>query len=216
MNKTVFKHGFFPAINIKKLYQGLSMKICRALIITTSLLFATMEISAESEDVEKLRAEQIKKWGTTGLPKPQILITKAEALLKKPIGDQTIKELKELAESTNKAANYVGYILKQYASYYRENYKYDFVQEKIAPFHDKYFVTSNKLKSFRNHAYFNIGTKLAGSGNDAEAFFYFRDAYRLTSFTDEKGDHKGMRYKAEREMLKLLELGDIESFVYWK
>ena len=192
------------------------MKICRALIITTSLLFSTMGISAESEDVEKLRAEQIKKWGTTGLPKPQILITKAEVLLKKPIANQSIKELKELAESTNKAANYVGYILSEYASYYRENYKYDFVQEKIAPFHDKYVVISNKLKSFRNQAYFNIGTKLAGSGNDAEAFFYFRDAYRLTSFTDENGDHKGMRYKAEREMLKLLELGDIESFVYWK
>lgn len=192
------------------------MKICLTLIITTCLLFSTVVLSAESEDVEKLRAEQIIKWGTTGLPKPQILITKAEALLKKPIAVQSIKDLKKLAESTNKAANYVGYILDQYASYSRETYKYDFVQEKLAPFHDKYVVISNKLKGFRNQAYFNIGTKLSGSGNDAEAFFYFRDAYRLTSFTDDEGDHKGMRYKAEREMLKLLELGDIESFVYWK
>jgi hypothetical protein len=55
-----------------------------------------MGISAESEDVEKIRAEQIKKWGATGLPKPQILIKKAEVLLKKPIANQSIKELKVL------------------------------------------------------------------------------------------------------------------------
>jgi hypothetical protein len=192
------------------------MKFCKTLIITTSLLFSTMAFSAESEDVEKLRAEQIKKWGTSGLPKPQELIAKAEAILNKPIENQTINELKKTAENSNKAANYVGFILDQYASYYRENYKYDFVQTKVAPFHDKYVVISNKLKSIRNQSYFNIGKKLASSGNETEAFFYFRDAYRLTSFTDDKGDHKGIRYKAEREMLKLLELGDIESFVYWQ
>jgi hypothetical protein len=175
-----------------------------------------MVISAEIEDVEKLRAEQIKKWGTSGIPKPQVLLTQAEAFLKKPIGDQTIEELKKIAKSTNRAANYIGFILEEYKSYYSKNYKYDFVQEKVAPFHDKYVHISNALMRFRNEAYFNIGTKLASSGNDTEAFFYFRDAYRLTSFTDDEGDHKGLRYKAEREMLKLLELGDIESFVYWQ
>ncbi len=113
------------------------MKICRTLIITTSLLFSTMVISAEIEDVEKLRAEQIKKWGTSGIPKPQVLLTQAEAFLKKPIGDQTIEELKKIAKSTNRAANYIGFILEEYKSYYSKNYKYDFVQEKVAPFHDK-------------------------------------------------------------------------------
>lgn len=85
----------------------------------------------------------------------------------------------------------------------------------MSPFHDKYVRTSDKLKSLRNQSYFNIGKKRASAGNETEAFFYFRDAYRLTLFTDDKGDHKGMRYRAEREMRKLLKLGDIESFVYW-
>lgn len=180
------------------------------------MLFSTVVISAEREDVEKLRAEQIKKWGTSGLPKPQELIAKAKVILNKPIELQTIGELRKTAENSNKAANYVGFILDQYASYYRENYKYDFVQEKVAPFHDKYVVISNKLKNLRNQSYLNLGKKLASQGNETEAFFYFRDAYRLASFTDEEGDHKGIRYKAEREMLKLLELGDMESFVYWQ
>ena len=77
------------------------MKFCKTLIITTSLLFSTMAFSAEGEDVEKLRAEQIKKWGTSGLPKPQELIIKAEAILNKPIENQTINELKKAAESSN-------------------------------------------------------------------------------------------------------------------
>lgn len=193
------------------------MKILKtALTLALLLMLPVGTLVADVEDVEKLRAEQIKKWGDTSIPKPNEIALKAKAVLDKPIENQSISELKAIAEQSNKAANYVGFILDDYATYYRDNYRYDFVQEKVAPFHDAYVRLSNELKDYRNQSYFNIGRKLAASNNEIEAFFYFRDAYRLSSFTDDKGDHKGMRYLAEQEMKKLMGLSDTGSFVYWK
>jgi len=193
------------------------MKILKLALTLTFLIVLPMgAIASDMEDVEKLRAEQIKKWGDTSIPKPKEIALKAKAVLDKSIENQSIAELKAIAEQSNKAANYVGFILDDYATYYRDNYRYDFVQEKVSPFHDAYVKLSNELKDYRNQSYFNIGKKLAASNNEIEAFFYFRDAYRLSSFTDDKGDHKGMRYLAEQEMKKLMGLSDIGSFIYWK
>ena len=193
------------------------MKTLKVVVILIVLLvLPAAVIASDLEDVEKLRAEQIKKWGDTSIPKPNEIASKAKAVLDKPIENQSISELKNIAEQSNKAANYVGFILDDYATYYRDNYKYDFVQEKVAPFHDAYVKLSNELKDYRNQSYFNIGKKLAASNNEIEAFFYFRDTYRLSSFTDNKGDHKGMRFLAEQEMKKLMGLSDIGSFIYWK
>ncbi len=186
------------------------------LILTVLFMLPAAVIASDLENVEKLRAEQIKKWGDTSIPKPNQIALKAKALLNKPIKNQSISELKNIAKQSNKAANYIGFILEDYETYYRDNYKYDFVQKKIAPFHDAYIKLSNELKNYRNQSYFNIGKKLAASNNEIEAFFYFRDAYRLSTFTDEKDDHKGMRFLAEQEMKKLMGLSNIESFIYWQ
>jgi hypothetical protein len=193
------------------------MNFLKSILISAILISVSLGAHAsDADDFEKIRAEQIKKYGGTDIPKPQAITKKAEALLGKPLGEQSIKELKSIAESSNKAANYVGFIFDEYAQYYRDNYKYDFVQEKVAPFHDKFLLLSNKLKSQRNQAYLNLGKKMAASGNNIEAFFYFKDAFRLASFTDDNGEHKGIRYQAEQEMKKLMGLESIESFVYWQ
>jgi len=193
------------------------IKMLKVTLTLTFLLFLPMgAIASDLEDVEKLRAEQIKKWGDTNIPKPKEIALQAKKVLDKPIENQSIAELKAIAELSNRAANYVGFILDGYATYYRDNYKYDFVQEKVAPFHDAYVKLSNELMGYRNQSYFNIGKKLVSSNNEVEAFFYFRDAYRLSSFDDDKGDHKGMRFLAEQEMKKLMGLSDIGSFIYWK
>lgn len=193
------------------------MKIIKIVItLTVLLVLPAAVIASDMEDVEKLRSEQIKKWGDTSIPKPKEIAIKAKAVLDKPIENQSISELKNIAEQSNKAANYVGFILDDYATYHRDNFRFDFVQEKVVPFYDAYVKLSNELKDYRNQSYFNIGKKLVASNNEIEAFFYFRDAYRLSSFTDDKGDHKGMRFLAEQEMKKLMGLTDIESFLYWR
>lgn len=186
------------------------------IVVIFLVAFSSLSFSGDVEDVEKMRAEQIKKWGDTNIPKPKEVAKKAKGVLEKPFEQQTVSDLKSIAKESNKAANYVGFILQEYSEYYRDNYKYDFVQKKVAPYHDSYVSLANELRDYRNKAYYNLGKKLASSGNEVEAFFYYRDAYRLSGFTDDEGDHKGIRYLAEQEMKSLMGLNDLESFVYWK
>jgi hypothetical protein len=183
------------------------------LAIPLTLLAPMPRQDAGSEDIETARIEMQKRWGTEGLVKPATVDAMAEAIFKLPISEQPGEQL---AKQANAAANYVGAILEEYASYYRENYKYDFVQSKVAPFHDAYVRLTNRLKDHRNQAYFNLGVKAAARGDDLAAFLFFRDAYRLSTFTEDEGDHKGMRYMAELEMKKLLGIEDMGTFTYWQ
>ncbi|MBT5503065.1 hypothetical protein HOK15_02540 [Candidatus Falkowbacteria bacterium] len=168
------------------------------------------------EDYEKARLEQIKKWGGEGIPKPEKVAADAKSLFSKPLAEQTEEELKKMAKTANISANFVGYILEEYSSYYSDNYRYDFIQEKVGPYHDKYVQLSNDLKDYRNKAYFNLGKKMKESGKELEAFFYYKDAFSLASFTESEGEHKGMRYLAEQEMKALMGISEMGSFVYWK
>jgi len=130
--------------------------------------------------------------------------------------DASVEELIQAGKRSNAAANFVGYIQEEYADYYRDNYKYDFVQKKISPSHDKYVALGNKLKGIRNTAYLLIGLKLKEEGRVGEAFFYFRDAFRLSTFDGYKKSDPGTRYIAEQEMKEILGIKDIESYKTWQ
>jgi len=183
------------------------------------LLFPPVQAHAQdapSENIEAARSEMLKRLGVDGLVKPADVEAKAKVLLGRPLAEQPNDELRDLAKQANAAANFVGVILEEYRQYYRDTYEYDFVRKKVTPFHDAYAALSNRLKSYRNQAYFNLGKKAAERGEEITAFFYFRDAFRLSAFADDHGDHKGMRYKAELEMKRLLGLGGMGTFVYWR
>ena len=187
------------------------------MLTTVMLLLGINGVKAgEKENIEKLRQEQLKVFGSEGLVKPYDIRKKAKLYLSKPLSEQSISELKKLSIQTNAAANLFGMIVSEYKDYYSENYRYDFVQEKVAPFHDAYVKLSNELLDCRNQCYFNLGEKLKSKGKTLEAFLYYEDAYRLSSFTEDEGNHKGMRYKAEQELKSLLGVSDIPSFIYWK
>lgn len=171
---------------------------------------------AKTEDIEAARSAMLQRWGVDGLVRPSDVEASAKAILSLPLAEQSDEQLEEFARQANAAANFVGFILAEYESYYRDNYRYDFVQKKVAPFYDTYVKLSNRYKAYRNQAYFNLGKKAADRGDTVTAFFMFRDAYRLSTFTEDDGDHKGMRYQAEVEMKKLLGLQDIDTFTYWK
>lgn len=172
---------------------------------------------SDSATIESLRKKMLKRWGGKGLGDNKELETEAKSLLAKPIESQTFVELAAMAEEANKIANLVGYILEEYNDYYRENYKYDFIQKKVAPYHDAYIRVANKFKGYRNQAYFNLGMKSKAAGNSVAAFFYFRDAFRLSNFVDSSAPGgKGMRYKAEIEMKALLGLQNLRTFITWQ
>ena len=192
------------------------ISISVVILLSLQLSSAQDVTKQDTMNIEKERKELLKKWGTDKLVKPNEVAKNAQDLLSKPIEKQTIDGLTNLANQANMAANLIGFILEEYRSYYRDNYRYEFIQEKIAPFHDAYVGLSNQFKSYRNQCFFNLGLKYKAAGNEVMAFLYFRDAFRLSTFTEDDGDHKGMRYKAEIEMKKLLRLDEIDTFVYWK
>lgn len=186
-----------------------------ALVVLCCLTFSVDAQDAPQEDIEATRMEMLDRWGVDGLSKPADVDVLAEQVLNLPLADQSDDDLRKLAEQANTAANFVGFILDEYQEYYRDNYRYEFVQEKVAPFHDAYVELSNRLKGYRNQAYFNLGKKAAQRGDEVMAFLFFRDAFRLSSFAEVEGDHKGMRFRAELELKELLGIQDIGTFLFW-
>ena len=136
-------------------------------------------------------------------------------MLAKQFSDQSVSELKEVANQSNKAANYVDFIRDKYATYIRDGVAIVVKEAKITSIHNGYARLSDELREYRNQCYLNIGKKLTESGNEIEAFFYFEDAYRLLPFIGPNGDHIGVRYLSEQEMKKLMGLSDLRSFD-WK
>lgn len=191
-------------------------RIAAAIAISVSISAWAEDTETDDANIDTYRETQIKRWDVTGIVTPKSVTEEAEKLFSLPIQDQPVGDLEQLAKKANAAANYVGLILDEYREYSRENYRYEFIQRAVAPYHDSYVKISNKMKDFRNQAYFNLGKKYARKGELLAALFYFRDAYRLSIFDDDQ-KRQGMRYKAEQEMKKLLDIeNEASSFVYWQ
>lgn len=202
-NSPIFKFGG------KKLL----LTVVIAALCVVSMQLRADEKEADDQNIESFREKQIERWNDTGIVTPKSVTEYATKIFSLPVGQQRIKDLKLLAEKANAASNYVGLILDEYANYYRENYRYESIQEKVAPFHDAYAKISNDMKDYRNRAYFNLGKKHLAKNELITSLFYFRDAYRLSAFNDRAG-RSGMRYMAEQEMKKLLGIeNEVKSFV---
>lgn len=184
----------------------------KQLFLVFLLILSPAHLFAEDvKDFDEQRAKEVKKWSAIGFGNVNETLKSAQEALENE--NASLNELKDAAKRANAAANYVGYIEEEYSDYMRDNYKYDFVLEKVSPAHDSYVEKSNALKAVRNDIYMRIGDILKTQGKITEAFFYYRDAYRLSIFNS---FNKGTRYKAEQEMKKMLGLQEIESFITWK
>ena len=174
-------------------------------------ILTTDAYAQDQSDLDRQREEDLEKWPEYGFDNVNVILKETNHIVIKP--DSSIDELMSAAKRANTAANLVGYIVKGYSDYHRENYMYEFIQDKVQPAHDAYVEISNSLKDVRNRAYLRIGDLLASEGNSIEAFFYYRDAFRLAVF--DSGD-KGIRYQSEQRMKSLLGLESIDSYVSWK
>jgi hypothetical protein len=176
----------------------------------------TETADAESEpktqqEIDVQRDLLISLWASQGLTNVSKIVEEGNAVLSN--SSSTIEQLKKVAEKSNTAANMVGYIEEEYADYIRENSRYEFITEEVEPAHIAYVTLANTLKDIRNKAYLELGKRVEKTGNVGAAFFYYRDAYRLSGFSPDR--EAGVRYKAEQEMKRLLGVNDIESFVSW-
>lgn len=188
-----------------------------ALVVGLTLLCPSWSAAQSTLEIDKKRDETAKELGT-GIPDPSRVRSRAEQIFGQPIQNQKDEELKSLASDANVYANMVGFILEEYKSYYRENYRYEFVQKAIGPTHDSYVALSNEFLSIRNKAYFNLGLRAKTAGNIVQALLYFRDAYRLSVFSCDKGVPKDScrRAAAETEMQQLLKIDGITPYLTWQ
>ena len=68
---------------------------------------------------------------------------------------------------------------------------------------------ANALKDVRNEIYIRLGDMSYENGDKLEAFMYYRDAYRLSTF---RSGINGVRYRAEQKMKEILGLTEVESY----
>lgn len=195
-------------------------KVAIIWVLAMSVL-AEYGYAAEAVDtlnLEAQREEALKDFGSSEFPSLNEVRNFSKSLFSKAIASQSDDDLKLLASQANKAANLIERVSSQYSSYYTSNYRYDFIQSKVSGPHDAYIAEGNQFKGIRNQAYFNLGLKRKTAGESLQAFMFFNDAFRLSSFDcgKDKAKEGCMRWEAEQEMKTLLELEAIKSYVSWQ
>lgn len=171
-------------------------------------LFSIINFVYADANVDKERQEEIKKWEKSGIGDVNLILIETTEILNDMEASE--KNLLEAANKANSAANYVSYLQEEYADAYREYSRYDWITEKIIPAHDAYVGKANSLKNVRNEIYIRLGDISASKGKQVEAFMFYRDAYRLSTFRG--AGVAGVRYRAEQKMKEIIGLSEIESY----
>lgn len=190
------------------------MKYIIILVITVFLINSVNAQKVTS--LEEQRELQLQSLGHK-VPDPELISKLASEEFSKPEAEQSIEQLKEIADTSNLYSNLVNKIYEGYKDYRRDNYKYDFVQEAIdaAPIFEELMEINNKYKNIRNQALILIGKKYLAEGKRMEAFIYFDDAFRLSAFSCYDGKEECPRYIAEQHMKELLGIKG-QSYTTWK
>lgn len=185
-------------------------------VIALGLCFAHPLSAQDAISLEDERTKQLQELGVL-LPNPDIIREIANAEFSKPLQEQDPDTLEKIAKEANTYSNLVTKITKEYNDYLRDNSRYDFVTEEVrrAPIVERLFSLDSEFKTFRNQAYLNLGLLSQADGKEMEAFLYFNDAFRLSTFDCPDGAEECVRYQAEQHMKTLLHI-EGGSYVYWK
>ena len=183
-------------------------------LIGCSIIFAGNVQSQSS--IEDERAKQLKEMGVS-IPNPENITKLAAETFSKPVLEQDFETLKSLAKDANTFANLVSKVSDEYDDYLRENSRYEFLTKEVkaAPVVKEYLEIDSKFKLIRNQAYMNLGRLALADGNQMQAFLFFKDAYRLSTFSCYEGKDNCMRYQAEQELKKMLGVSS-DSYIHWK
>ena len=184
----------------------------KKLFLIFLLIFSPIHLFAEdSGDISDQRAKDVEKWSSSGFGDVTKILKNSINVLKDE--NASFDELDDAANRANAAANFVGFITDEYEDYRRDVSRYDFVLVKLDPPYERYSDKANSLKDVRNRIFLRMGDILKEQGKLTEAFFYYRDAFRLSIFSDYWNKSKGTRWKAEQRMKELLEIQYISSYI---
>ena len=183
-------------------------------IVSFCLLASFRSLPAfDNESIDKQRSDLMKRWGGEGIIKPKDVDIKATALFALPISQQSETELLRVAKNANFVANLVDIVTDRYEVYHNKNSRYDWILKQFGPYYNPLTKVSNRMRKYRNLAYFNLGKLALSKGKRIMALFYFRDAFRLSVFETYDNNGEGIRFYAEEEIKKLLGMEDVPS---WK
>ena len=196
---------------------GVSLFVFLATLISVMSAVSSQE-RASTLSLEEEREATLKEFDITEVPSLDAVRAFAAQLFSLPLEKQSPDQLKELAKEANRTANLVDYIYDEYDDYYRDNYRYEFIQELVIGPASEYGKIFNEFVDIRNQAYYNLGIISRNNGRTLEAFLYFKDAFRLSSFDCGSGTlaKSCMRWKAEQELQNLLGLSHIRAYVSWQ
>jgi hypothetical protein len=186
-------------------------------ILGVSLCFNPAILHAqEINALDDERTKQLEELGVL-LPNPDAIREAAREEFAKPLDQQSTENLENIARDANKYANLISKISDEYNDYIRENSRYDFVIKEVqrAPVVEKYLELDSEFKGIRNMAYLNLGKIALREEKEMKAFLLFNDAYRLSVFSCAEGKEDCVRYEAEQQMKKLLNI-EGESYIHWQ
>lgn len=196
------------------------MTVALALMISASPIMAQEQSSTdETLTIEDRRSALISSFEDQEIPSPDHIRSTAKDLFALPVSEQGEQNLRDLAQNANFYANLMSRITGEYDQAFRENIRYEFVQEEIQKKAGPLLDVKNEFLEVRNRAYLNLGLLLKEEGRNIEAFFTFSDAHRLSPFDcfpAENARIDCVRLIAEEEMKRLLQVSDLESYIYWQ
>lgn len=197
----------------------MNTKLIKSFLVIFSLIGCSIIFTGNAHSqtsIEDERAKQLKEMGVN-IPNPENITKIAAEIFSKPVLEQDFDALETLAKDANTFANLVSKLREEYKDYIRQNSRYEFVTKEVeaAPALKEYVELDSKFKRIRNQAYLNLGKLALADGKQMKAFLFFKDAYRLSSFSCYDGKDDCMRYEAEQELKKMLGVTS-ESYVHWE
>lgn len=206
-------------MNTKRSIEQHFKKIAQPLMYSAISLALAFSGPLDAQDAISLDDERTKQLQELGvlLPNPDTIRELAEAEFAKPVQDQDPDTLEQIANEANVYSNLVTKVTDEYNDYLRDNSSYDFVVSEVrsAPIVDSLLSLDSEFKTYRNQAYLNLGLLSQADGKEMEAFLYFNDAFRLSTFDCPDGIEECIRYQAEQHMKTLLHI-EGGSYVHWK
>lgn len=199
---------------LKKLSLALTV-----MISASPIMAQEQSLTDETLTIEDRRGALISSFEDRDVPRPDHIRSTATALFALPISGQGEQKLRDLAKDANFYANLLARITDEYDQASRQNMRYEFVQEEIQKKAGPLLDVKNEFLGIRNRAYLNLGLLLKEKGRNIEAFFTFSDAHRLSPFDcfpEDTARTDCIRLIAEEEMKEILQLSDLESYVYWR
>lgn len=145
--------------------------------------------------------------------RPKDVELAAQELFARPLEAQTESELRAITERASRVMSRVGTMIARYGDARRSIR----TNAEVLQNFDFHVMELQKLvvsmAEVATQATFNMAEQRLARGHEHEAYELYESVFKAAVFADPDGDHKGLRYKAEKQMKALMGTS-LGAFVY--